>query len=110
MNCLILLRRPELWTFVMLGTFIGNIVSRLLTRSLEKDASKALKAKAREKLNPSLGKIDIDYQVATQSLIFVIYFVLCFYCGPCGSLLGASRCVLQVANEAEVLDLWRRLL
>jgi splicing factor 3B subunit 2 len=31
--------------------------------TLEKDAGKALKAKARERLNPSMGKIDIDYQV-----------------------------------------------
>lgn len=52
--------------------------------SLEKDASKALKAKARERLNPSLGKIDIDYQVLHdaffrwQTKVFIYEIIFLF--------------------------------
>jgi len=42
-------------------------IMEIRNASLEKDASKQLKQKAREKLNPTLGKIDIDYQVLHDS-------------------------------------------
>eukprot|EP01126_Amoeba_proteus_P040718 TRINITY_DN4359_c0_g2_i1.p1 TRINITY_DN4359_c0_g2~~TRINITY_DN4359_c0_g2_i1.p1 ORF type:complete len:555 (+),score=164.23 TRINITY_DN4359_c0_g2_i1:255-1919(+) len=38
-------------------------ISEVRNATLEKEAEKKLKQKARERLNPSLGKIDIDYQV-----------------------------------------------
>jgi len=41
----------------------GTGIMEIRNAALEKDAHKALKQKARERLNPTMGKLDIDYQI-----------------------------------------------
>lgn len=70
---------------------------------IDKEDSKKLKQKQREKMQPKMGKMDIDYQVSpgwcslcTLAVMFSLYpthtkWVSCFF-------VGFTRCLFQVSN------------
>lgn len=59
--------RLAAWMCRFLG--IKNETSALFQAYIEKEDSKKLKQKQREKVQPKMGKMDIDYQV----MLFIVY-------------------------------------
>jgi hypothetical protein len=45
----------------------------LIQAYIEKEDSKKLKQKQRERMQPKMGKMDIDYQVCLTSLLYYIF-------------------------------------
>lgn len=62
---------------------------------LEKEGDKKMKQKARDRMQPKMGKLDIDYQVSTGVLYMVLRSVVLYSVILCSVLWNAAQHTAQ---------------
>lgn len=79
---------------------------------IEKEDSKKLKQKQRERMQPKMGKMDIDYQVLFYLGYIILSLTSCMYFLIIASavLSGFAWCIFQVPNKAKANFAWWSLL